>query len=78
MGLLPARVVYYVLANAMFAVCSHEEVMRHVAAGLAWAAAGRQVRGVPSKVAICKARPWLGREPLEWLFGAAACPSGVP
>ena len=35
--LLPARVVvYYVLALALFADCSYEEVMRQLVEGLAW------------------------------------------
>ena len=35
--LLPARVVvYYVLALALFAECSYEEVMRQLVEGLAW------------------------------------------
>jgi hypothetical protein len=71
--LLPARVVvYYVLAMALFAQSSYEEVMRQLVEGLAWESGWRQRWEVPSKVAIYKARQRLGREPLELLFWASA------
>jgi Insertion element 4 transposase N-terminal len=64
--LLPARVVvYYVLAMALFAESSYEEVMRQLVEGLAWESGWRQAWEVPSKVAIYKARQRLGSEPLE-------------
>jgi len=70
--LLPARVVvYYVLAMALFAESSYEEVMRQLVEGLAWESGWRQAWEVPSKVAIYKARRRLGWEPLELLFAAA-------
>jgi len=70
--LLPARVVvYYVLAMALFAESSYEEVMRQLVEGLAWESGWRQVWEVPSKVAIYKARQRLGSEPLELLFATA-------
>jgi hypothetical protein len=73
--LLPARVVvYYVLALALFADCSYEEVMRQLVEGLAWESGWRSSWEVPSKVAIYKARLRLGREPLELLFRAVAVP----
>ena len=73
--LLPARVVvYYVLAMALFADSSYEEVMRQLVEGLSWESGWRQVWAVPDKSAIFKARQRLGREPLELLFGAAARP----
>jgi hypothetical protein len=73
--LLPARVVvYYVLALALFADCSYEEVMRQLVEGLAWESAWEQEWEVPTKVAIYKARQRLGREPLELLFRAVAVP----
>jgi hypothetical protein len=73
--LLPARVVvYYVLALALFADASYEEVMRQLVEGLAWESGWRQHWAVPSKVAIYKARQRLGREPLELLFRAVARP----
>ena len=75
--LLPARVVvYYVLALALFADSSYEEVMRQLVEGLAWESGWRQSWEVPSKVAIYKARQRLGREPLELLFRAVARPLG--
>ncbi len=70
--LLPARVVvYYVLAMALFAESSYEEVMRQLVEGLAWESGWRQLWEVPSKVAIYKARQRLGSEPLELLFASA-------
>jgi hypothetical protein len=73
--LLPARVVvYYVLAMALFADCSYEEVMRQLTEGLAWVSGWQCSWEVPSKVAIYKARQRLGPEPLRLLFGAVARP----
>ena len=73
--LLPARVVvYYVLAMALFADASYEEVMRALVEGLAWSSGWRQVWEVPAKGSIFKARSRLGREPLELLFEAVARP----
>lgn len=73
--LLPARVVvYYVLALALFASSSYEEVMRQLVEGLAWESGWQRQWEVPSKVAIYKARQRLGREPLELLFRAVALP----
>lgn len=73
--LLPARVVvYYVLALALFADCSYEEVMRQLVEGLAWESGWTRQWEVPTKVAIYKARERLGREPLELLFRAVAVP----
>ena len=44
--LLPARVVvYYVLAMALFADSSYEEVMRQLVEGLAWESGWRAVVG---------------------------------
>jgi hypothetical protein len=73
--LLPARVVvYYVLAMALFADASYEEVMRALVEGLAWQSGWRQSWEVPAKGSIFKARSRLGREPLELLFEAVAGP----
>jgi Insertion element 4 transposase N-terminal/Transposase DDE domain len=73
--LLPARVVvYYVLAMALFADASYEEVMRQLVEGLAWACGWQRAWAVPDKSAIFKARQRLGPEPLELLFGAVASP----
>lgn len=73
--LLPARVVvYYVLALALFADCSYEEVMRQLVDGLAWETGWERVWAVPSKMAISKARARLGKEALELLFRAACVP----
>jgi transposase IS4-like protein/DDE family transposase len=73
--LLPARVVvYYVMAMALFADASYEEVMRALVEGLAWASGWRQVWDVPAKGSIFKARSRLGREPLRLLFEGVAAP----
>jgi hypothetical protein len=73
--LLPARVVvYYVLAMALFAEASYEEVMRALVEGLSWSSSWRQVWEVPAKGSIFKARSRLGREPLRLLFEAVAGP----
>jgi hypothetical protein len=73
--LLPARVVvYYVLAMALFADASYEEVMRALVEGLSWASGWQQVWEVPAKGSIFKARSRLGSEPLELLFEAVARP----
>lgn len=73
--LLPARVVvYYVLAMALFADASYEEVMRQLVEGLSWVSGWERAWAVPSKAAIFRARQRLGREPLELLFGAVASP----
>jgi hypothetical protein len=73
--LLPARVVvYYVLALALFADASYEEVMRQLVEGLAWESGWERSWEVPSKVAIFLARRRLGPEPLELLFRAVAVP----
>jgi hypothetical protein len=73
--LLPARVVvYYVLALALFADSSYDEVMRQLVEGLAWGSGWRQTWEVPRKGSIFKARQRLGREPLELLFRAVARP----
>jgi hypothetical protein len=73
--LLPARVVvYYVLAMALFADGSYEEVMRALVEGLSWASGWAQVWEVPAKGSIFKARSRLGREPLQRLFEAVARP----
>ena len=71
--LLPARVVvYYVLALALFADSSYEEVMRQLVEGLAWESGWLKSWEVPRKGSIFKARQRLGCEPLELLFRAVA------
>jgi hypothetical protein len=73
--LLPARVVvYYVLAMALFADASYEEVMRQLVEGLAWESGWQQAWALPSKAAISLARERLGSEPLELLFGSVCSP----
>lgn len=77
--LLPARVVvYYVMAMALYAESSYEEVMRHLVEGLAWLTHWRQGWQVPSKVAIFKSRGRLGIEPVRELFESVARPLAEP
>jgi hypothetical protein len=63
-----------VLALALFADCSYEEVMRQLVEGLSWESGWQREWVLPSKMAISKARARLGREPLELLFRAVAVP----
>ena len=73
--LLPSRlVVYYVLAMALFADASYEEVMRNLVEGLSWAAGWRQLWTVPTKPAIFQARTRIGVEPLQELFDRGCVP----
>lgn len=77
--LLPARVVvYYVMAMALYAHASYEEVMRHLVEGLSWLTHWRKGWLVPSKVAIFKSRSRLGVEPVRELFESVARPLAEP
>jgi hypothetical protein len=77
--LLPARVVvYYVLALALLARESYEEVMRNLVEGLSWASGWPRSWTVPTKAALFKARSRLGWEPLRALFEAVAVPLATP
>ena len=77
--LLPARVVvYYVMAMALYAQASYEEVMRHLVEGLSWLTHWRRGWQVPSKVAIFKSRTRLGIEPVRDLFESVARPLAEP
>lgn len=77
--LLPARVVvYYVMAMALFADASYEEVMRFLVDGLSWMTHWRKGWQVPSKAAIFKGRSRLGVEPVEQLFRTVARPLAEP
>ncbi|MEV0296333.1 IS4 family transposase [Nocardia sp. NPDC050710] len=73
--LLPARVVvYYVLALALFASCSYEEVMRKLVSGLEWASGRPHQWTIPTKAALFQARKRLGSEPLRALYEKVAMP----
>ena len=77
--LLSARVVlYYVLALALFAESSYEEVMRHLLEGLAWQEQWAFPWQLPTKAAIFKSRTRLGVEPLVELYRRAIRPLGPP
>jgi hypothetical protein len=73
--LLPARVlVYYVMAMALYAQASYEEVMRFLVEGLSWQTHWRKGWRVPTKAAIFKGRSRLGVEPVRELFEKVARP----
>ncbi len=73
--LLPARVVaYYVMAMALYADASYEEVMRFLVEGLSWMTHWRKGWQVPTKAAIFKGRSRLGVEPVKELFKTVARP----
>ncbi|MGK8558607.1 IS4 family transposase [Nocardia gipuzkoensis] len=77
--LLPARlVVYYVLALALFASCSYEEVMRKLVSGLQWAYGWPHERTIPTKAALFQARRRLGSVPLRALYEKVAVPLSDP
>ncbi|TQM33000.1 IS4 family transposase [Nocardia bhagyanarayanae] len=70
---LPARVVvYYVLALALFASCSYEEVMRKLVSGLGWISGRSPPTTIPTKAALFQARRRLGSEPLRALYEKVA------
>lgn len=71
---LPAHVmVYYVLALALYADVSTQEVLRCVVEGARWL--GEPSTGdLPTKSAISQARIRLGAAPLEALYRAVAVP----
>ena len=76
---LPARmVVYYVMALALYAHASYQEVLRCLLEGLRWLRlSGTDIAGA-DKSAITKARARLGPAPLKELFGRVACPFATP
>ena len=76
---LPARmVVYYVMALALYAHASYQEVLRCLLEGLRWLRlSGTDIAGA-DKSAISKARARLGPAPLKELFGRVAGPFATP
>ena len=67
--LLPSRLmVYYVMAMALFAAGSYEEVMRSLLAGLEWVTGRFRDWQMPTKAAIFKARTRLGSTVMAELF----------
>lgn len=72
---LPARLmVYYVLALALFAEQSYDEVMRLLTRGLGWLCGWSRAWEAPTVPAITKARSRLGEPPLALLFDRVAGP----
>lgn len=78
---LPAHVmVYYVLALALYAEVSTQEVLRCVVEGARWLGEP-STTDVPTKSAISQARIRLGAAPLEALYRAVVAPiatAGTP
>ncbi len=73
--LLPARlVVYYVMAMALFADASYEEVVRNLVEGLSYQSGWQARWEVPTKGAISLARARLGPEPIKECFTRACVP----
>lgn len=71
---LPAHVVlYYVLAMALYADVSTQEVLRCVVEGARWLGEPADA-AVPTKSAISQARIRLGAAPLEALYRTAVAP----
>lgn len=76
---LPAHVmVYYVIALALYAEVSTQEVLRCVVEGARWlgdpASSDPSTSELPSKSAISQARIRLGAAPLEALYRAVVAP----
>lgn len=76
--LLPAwMMVYYVMALALHAAASYEEVMRNLLGGLQWISHRTSEWSMPTKAAIFKARTRLGAPVMIELFDQAAKPFGL-
>jgi hypothetical protein len=72
---LPAQLmVYYVLALALFAEQSYDEVMRLLTRGLGWLCGWSRTWEAPTVPAITKARTRLGEAPLALLFERVSGP----
>jgi hypothetical protein len=77
--LLPSRLmVYYVMAMALFAAGSYEEVMRSLLAGMEWLTGRFRDWQMPTKAAIFKARTRLGSTVMSELFAEVAKPIAAP
>lgn len=75
---LPAHVmVYYVLALALYADVSTQEVLRCVVEGARWLG-DPSTSDLPSKSAISQARIRLGAAPLEALYRTVVTPIATP
>lgn len=75
--LLPSwMMVYYVMALALHAAASYEEVMRSLLGGLQWISHRASEWTMPTKAAIFKARTRLGAPVMIELFERVAKPFG--
>lgn len=76
---LPAHVVFYfVMAMALFAEESYEEVLRRLVGGLRFLRCWSTTWTVPSTSAISQARARLGEAPLREMFDRVAVPIAGP
>src|SRR3712207_4336901 len=76
---LPARmVVYYVMALALYAQASYQEVLRCLLEGVRWLRLAGMDVAIADKSAITKARVRLGSAPLQELFERVARPFALP
>jgi hypothetical protein len=75
---LPAHVMlYYVIAMALYADASTEEVLRCVVEGARWLG-DPTTADLPTKSAISQARSRLGAAPVEALYRATVAPMATP
>jgi hypothetical protein len=75
---LPAHVMlYYVIAMALYADVSTEEVLRCVVEGARWLG-DPTTADLPTKSAISQARSRLGAAPVEALYRATVAPMATP
>ena len=75
---LPAHVMmYYVIAMALYADVSTEEVLRCVVEGARWLG-DPTTADLPTKSAISQARSRLGAAPVEALYRATVAPIATP
>ncbi|MDT5313197.1 MAG: hypothetical protein QOE74_2217, partial [Mycobacterium sp.] len=79
--LLPARVVYFVLAMTLFSDGAYEEAMRKLVDGLRFLRSWDEDWQLPTSSALCQARAGLGAEPIRELYARVARPlagAGTP
>lgn len=76
---LPAHVMtYYVIALALYAPASYEEVLRSLVDGARWLAGPEATAHVPGRSGISQARTRLGEAPLREIFTRVAQPVATP
>lgn len=76
---LPAHVMaYYVIALALYAPASYEEVLRSLLEGARWLAGPEATAHVPGRSGISQVRTRLGEAPLKQLFTRVVHPVASP